>query len=153
MWHAPHEHSPILKLKAQNPDIIVCISASPFEHDKYNNRIAVSRRIATHLNTPLLFVNMVGANDEIVFDGSSFIIDNDGSILHTLAHCKEDSYSFEYNNNTLLLHEPSPTIPSSPSQHNTHPFDSHNMEHISKVLELGLKDYLQKNRGLLPKYT
>jgi len=62
------------KLTAQNVDYIICINASPYEINKKNKRFTqLNKRILALGNTALIYVNLVGGQDELLFDGGSFI--------------------------------------------------------------------------------
>ena len=64
------------ELAAQNVDYIICINASPYEINKKNKRFTqVNKRILALGNTALIYVNLVGGQDELLFDGGSFIND------------------------------------------------------------------------------
>ncbi len=81
---------PLLQLAAQKPDFIVNISASPFVMGKHQLRENLLRYHALQLKTPLIFVNQVGGNDELIFDGRSFVIDASGNIVSTAKAFEED---------------------------------------------------------------
>ena len=57
-------------------EILVCLNGSPFEQDKPDERINLAVARVTESGLPLIYVNQVGGQDELVFDGASFIIDN-----------------------------------------------------------------------------
>ena len=57
-------------------EILVCLNGSPFEQDKPDERINLAVARVTETGLPLIYVNQVGGQDELVFDGASFIIDN-----------------------------------------------------------------------------
>ncbi len=61
-------------------DILVSIHGSPYWHHKAQRRLAVARVAARAAGCPVLYVNMVGGQDELVFDGGSFGVDRDGDI-------------------------------------------------------------------------
>ncbi len=62
-------------------DLVLNISASPFSQDKLKQRLHVVKSTAAHFKCPLVYVNMVGGQDELIFDGASFAIDAKGRIL------------------------------------------------------------------------
>ena len=80
---------PITQLETVNVDFLVNLSASPFAHQKYSLRHNVAAKAAKRLKCPVVYVNQVGANDELVFDGGSFVVDSEGKILIALPHCQE----------------------------------------------------------------
>ncbi len=62
-------------------DIILNISASPFYAGEFQLRIDIGRGFASRVGAPLFFTNLVGAQDELVFDGGSFVIDPAGDLI------------------------------------------------------------------------
>lgn len=77
MWHSHlHEKNPVAQLKDMGAiDLIVNLSASPYHLGKFDERLARAMEVSNYLCAPLLYVNRVGFEDEILFDGQSFIID------------------------------------------------------------------------------
>lgn len=69
---------------AQGAKLLVSLSASPFQTGKRARREAVHAQCAQRLGAPLVYVNQVGANDEILFDGASFAVDSQGQIAGRL---------------------------------------------------------------------
>jgi NAD+ synthase (glutamine-hydrolysing) len=61
--------------------LIACLNASPYERGKEAARISLAQRRATETGTTIAFVNMVGGQDELVFDGDSFVVAADGTLL------------------------------------------------------------------------
>ena len=66
------------KVRLANADLVIAINASPFEYNKLNTRQALVSRLARQTQTAWLYVNAQGAQDELVFDGSSFCVDRSG---------------------------------------------------------------------------
>lgn len=71
----------VAMLEAAAPDLIVSMNASPSELGKGARRRAVFAGIAERCNAPLLYVNQVGGQDQVVFDGASFAVNPDGQIV------------------------------------------------------------------------
>jgi NAD+ synthase (glutamine-hydrolysing) len=65
----------IAELALQQPDIFINISASPYHYGKFALRSDMIKSIAKKYHTPIIYANQIGANDELIFDGSSFCID------------------------------------------------------------------------------
>ncbi|MFP6768774.1 MAG: NAD+ synthase, partial [Planctomycetaceae bacterium] len=81
---AARQFDPISALVAEGVDLLINLSASPFEIDKPDRRMALfSRHVQRHA-APVAFVNQVGGNDDLVFDGHSFFLGADGSYLAML---------------------------------------------------------------------
>ena len=66
--------------KAKKPDLIISLSASPYEFDKRSRRENLHSEVAVKLGVPLIYVNQMGATDEILFDGGSFVLDSKGKL-------------------------------------------------------------------------
>ena len=75
------EGGPITSAAAAGVDLVVCINGSPYERDKDDTRCDLVRRRAREAGAPLAYVNLVGGQDELVFDGDSIVVDADGEIL------------------------------------------------------------------------
>lgn len=76
------EKGPISELKKQGADLIVSLNASPFEIEKQDNRKDMLAKRSRENNLPILYVNAVGGQDDLVFDGGSMAVQADGSIAH-----------------------------------------------------------------------
>ncbi len=72
---------PIAELAASGVDLLLNLSASPFGRGKLQLRHQLAARAAARVAAPVLYVNQVGGNDELVFDGASFIVAGDGQPL------------------------------------------------------------------------
>src|SRR5436305_14367434 len=73
--------NPIDELARQGAQVILNISASPFNSGKRRSRYELFSRIATRYGVPLVYVNQVGANDDLLFDGSAIVIDANGETI------------------------------------------------------------------------
>ncbi len=76
------EKGPISDLKKQGADLIVSLNASPFEIEKQENRKTMLAKRSRENNLPILYVNAVGGQDDLVFDGGSMAVQADGSVAH-----------------------------------------------------------------------
>ncbi|WP_272913887.1 nitrilase-related carbon-nitrogen hydrolase [Rhodococcus sp. BS-15] len=65
---------------AAGVDMLLCLNASPFEQGKDEVRRSIALRRATEIGAPIAYVNVVGGQDELVFDGASFVVGPDGSL-------------------------------------------------------------------------
>jgi NAD+ synthase (glutamine-hydrolysing) len=135
MWAWPtkdgsdYAENPLLKVPKKKIDLVINMSASPFFTGKFKKRQFVAAQTAKYFKAPLLYVNLVGAQDEIVYDGQSFLISQKDKILFKAQAFAEDTNVIDLN--TLETWSPS------------HKFDSPT-EELRKALVLGLKDYGQK---------
>ena len=74
LWHAADTPDS----QDKNTDLIIVLNASPYEHDKLQRRQGVAAALARKQQAPLFYVNAVGGQDELLFDGGSFVIDPRG---------------------------------------------------------------------------
>ena len=80
---------PINQLLDKKIDLLVNLSASPFGYSKELLRQKLAAKAVAKLNCPMIYVNQVGANDELIFDGSSFIMNTRGETIVSLPSCSE----------------------------------------------------------------
>ena len=90
-WPQPrYGEDPIAKLVAGGADLLINIAASPFTLEKRRLRPRMLASVARHWHRPLLFVNQVGGQDDLVFDGSSLAFDAQGEIVARAAEHAPD---------------------------------------------------------------
>jgi NAD+ synthase (glutamine-hydrolysing) len=82
--------TPLDEIMKENPSLIVNIAANPFSHTRIRVRDEVFTRNAREYGIPLISVNQTGGYTDLIFDGSSVLIDADGTILERLAFCEEE---------------------------------------------------------------
>ena len=81
---------PVLSLTSSGAEILINVSGSPFHHKKSRQRLDLVRSHVQRAHVPFFFVNQVGGNDELVFDGSSFALDAEGRVLAQARSFAED---------------------------------------------------------------
>ena len=86
---------PLEQLATQKCDLMVNLSASPWHHDKDNLRQKLVVDAARTLGCPVAYINTVGGNDELIFDGRSLVCGADGAMLHALAGDEESRHPDE----------------------------------------------------------
>ncbi len=94
-WELPDHptnylENPLTLIKGKKVDLVVNMSASPFTSMKAKDRHAVVTKTALWFKAPMVYVNMVGGQDEIIFDGGSFAVDKKGEILAQCVAFEED---------------------------------------------------------------
>lgn len=119
---------PIDRLKADGAEIIINMAASPFHMGKAQMREELFARQAARLSLPIVYVNQVGGNDELIFDGGSCTVDAAGRVLGRAKAFDED----------LLLID---LAGESPGRCEPRPGD---LDGLSAALKLGLRDYVGK---------
>ena len=74
-----YERDPVAEVKALGPELLIAIAASPFEKEKVKLRESLHKNVAVKISAPLVYVNLTGATDEVMFDGRSFVLDQSGA--------------------------------------------------------------------------
>jgi len=95
----PYRRNPLKAIKPKGIDLVVNLSASPFCHGKYEMRLKVCRETTKHFHCPIVYCNMVGAQDEIVFDGGSLVLDSKGKLVAKAEHFVEDILIYDIDEN------------------------------------------------------
>lgn len=124
---------PIAALAPLRPDLLLNLSASPFSLNKPDLRRQLAQRAARRLGCAVVYVNQVGGNDELVFDGASFVIDGAGTLLCRLPCCQE----------TVDLWEAPGSSGPSCSAFAATP-EPPDLEQLFRALVLGVHDYAAK---------
>ena len=119
---------PIKELISQGADLILNISASPWSFGKEKTRVRMLQRVARDEGVPLVQVNLVGANDELIFDGHSIALNRKGEVLFLGSGFGEDSSVIDVDNGQAI------TLPDWPSKE----------ELLFRALSLGIRDYVHK---------
>jgi NAD+ synthase (glutamine-hydrolysing) len=88
--HRLYSRDPVADLMAMGGDVLVNINASPFNMGKRVLRREMLAAQATRHNVPVVWVNQVGGNDQLVFDGSSFVLDRTGKVIAEATSFQED---------------------------------------------------------------
>lgn len=95
-WHKRlYSVDPVEQLLGRGGNFLVNVSASPFHIGKRELRFKMLQTIATTYRVPVAFVNQVGGNDSLVFDGSSFVVAPDGRVLAQAKSFEEDLVCFD----------------------------------------------------------
>ncbi|MGB5279307.1 MAG: NAD+ synthase [Gammaproteobacteria bacterium] len=82
------EVGPVADAKAAGADAIIVINASPFHGGKYRERVQILEQRSMENQLPMFYVNMVGGQDELVFDGESLVVDRMGAVIRRSAAFK-----------------------------------------------------------------
>jgi NAD+ synthase/NAD+ synthase (glutamine-hydrolysing) len=128
-WDRPrYTRDPVADLMKEGADLIVSINGSPYDMTKRPLRREMFRALAAHHRRPVVYVNMVGGNDQLVFDGSSFAMDAEGRLRAAAKSFDEDLVIFD-------------TVTGEGDNHESH---AEEMEAVYDALVLGTRDYLRK---------
>jgi NAD+ synthase (glutamine-hydrolysing) len=90
--------SPMEELVRQNPDIIINIAASPFSYTKIEAKENIFISKAIKYRIPVISVNQTGANTELIFDGASILVNENGRIFNQLPFFEESVRTYEFEN-------------------------------------------------------
>ena len=128
-WERPlYTKDPVADLARQGAGLLIVINGSPYHLGKRALRRDVFRAVALHHRLPLVYVNMTGGNDQLVFDGSSFCVGPDGEIVAAAKSFEEDLVLFD-------------AAALSGDRHDNLPDET---EAVYAALVLGTRDYLRK---------
>jgi len=130
-----HENNPLSAIDSEKPDIVINLSASPWHTGKQDARLAILRNVVKKIECPVCYVNSIGGNDELVFDGRSLSMNRNGTVV-------AQSNAFD---ESLEVHDLSDSIEISERQESTE-------SDLEKALVLGLRDYVHKtgfSKGLI----
>ncbi len=123
-----YRNNPVKTLRAMKTSIIINISASPYFRGKNARRRAILSGLAKKMKSHIIYANQVGANDELIFDGNSFLLAPSGRVLAAAGAFKED----------LLLADTC-AVPEVSA-----PRPDEDADEILSALTLGIRDYFQK---------
>ena len=123
-----------LELKNQGCELIVSPNGSPFDKYKINQRKTIIEDRVSEIGLPFVYINQVGGQDELVFDGSSLIMNGDKEIIYEAPPWQEHNAVIEFNEkekkfNNLPFNE----------------FKFSDLENIYMATVIGLRDYVSKN--------
>lgn len=124
--------NPMDDLMGQKPDIMINIAASPFDYLQAKTRAEVLKKNVEKYRIPLIYVNHIGAQTELLFDGGSMVISADNQICMQLPFFLEDMQIIDTGNLQNLSKNIRPVIESSP------------IELIHDALVMGIKNYFEK---------
>jgi NAD+ synthase (glutamine-hydrolysing) len=127
---------PMDTLIKQNPDVMINIAASPFAYNHDEERIAILSDNARRYNLPLLYVNHIGAQTELIFDGGSLVFDNTGNLADEMPYFAEHTAYYTLTDNGGITFEHQTTLMVKRES---------DIEQIYHGLILGIRDYFYKS--------
>ena len=130
-WHS----GPAAQAKHAGAELLIVSNASPYHLEKQELRQQVIKSIVLETCLPLVYLNAVGGQDELVFDGASFALTKSGEVALSLPHFKECLAFIEFNRD-VGINDFVPNIISPATSIEAQVYDA---------LVLGVKDYLSKN--------
>ncbi len=139
---------PMDQLMLQRPDLMINISASPFDYDHEEDRRAVVRQNVLKYKLPMYYCNAVGSQTEIVFDGGSVVYDAYGNCTHHLKVFEEDFQIIDTEIKYRPVNKHLPVFTSAsvlkPDEIIPYLTRSNNIREIHDALLLGIRDYFHK---------
>ena len=124
--------SPSKLLKKKSVDGIVVINASPYEIGKSDTRIKIISKLAKETKSTVIYLNAIGGQDELIFDGGSFAVSKEEKLMHQSLFFKEE---------TAIIDVFLKTNIKTTSHKKLHTREAH----LYEALKLALKDYVTKN--------
>lgn len=131
------ESAPVVDSAGEGAEMILNLNASPFHIGKSVEReTLVVGEVARRIGMPIVYVNLVGGQDELVFDGASFVVDGEGHVVHRVAAFEEElsRVVFARNADSSLRVESASVV--SPARAE---------ETVYRALVTGVRDYVRKN--------
>ena len=130
IWQAG---GPVSRISEFGTQLTLVLNGSPFEIDKDDRRLQLVQDLAKGQNTAVSYVNLVGGQDDLVFDGDSIFVSADGSLVARGEQFAEDLVLIDFDGNDAKL----------ASEHAQNKADDN--WQVWNALVLGLRDYVQKN--------
>ena len=130
------EPAPALKSREAGAQVLLVINASPYEMDKQIQREQIGSARVTETGIPLVFVNLIGGQDELIFDGNSFVMSAYGDVTFRAPAFTEGLYAVDLTVDAAGVVTPMPgdTVPLSGQE-----------ESVYGALVLGTRDYVGKH--------
>jgi NAD+ synthase (glutamine-hydrolysing) len=141
-----YRYSPMDQLIVQQPDIMINLSASPFDYTHADDRKAICKNNVLKYKIPLVYCNAVGSQTEIVFDGASLVFDKDGNLCKELPFFKEEICVVEVNGDGSIDSATKTSVFDLPaSQLDPAKLTPElNIDKVYDALIVGIKDYFNK---------
>ena len=124
---------PVAKIASNQVDLTLVLNGSPFEKSKTDTRLELVRELAAKQSTAVAYVNLVGGQDDLVFDGNSFLVDASGKEIARAKQFETDIMVVEIENKNTIK-----AVTESNSTQN-------DLAQVWNALVLGVQDYVQKN--------
>jgi NAD+ synthase (glutamine-hydrolysing) len=125
---------PVAQLANSNTDIVLVLNGSPFEIDKDDKRKQLVRDLAVKNKAAVAYVNLVGGQDDLVFDGDSLLVDAAGKLIGRAKQFESDLIFFDIESKKDIQMIGQPRITKNDDR-----------EQVWNALVLGLRDYVNKN--------
>jgi NAD+ synthase (glutamine-hydrolysing) len=124
---------PVSQISSHNVDLTLVLNGSPFERSKTDTRLELVSELASNQSTAVAYVNLVGGQDDLVFDGNSFLIDAAG---------KEIARAKQFDTDLLVVEIESKNVIKPVTESTSTQTD---LAQVWNALALGVRDYVRKN--------
>lgn len=144
--HPLYRHCPMEKLMEQQPDLMINISASPFNYRRTDERKETVSRNVLKYHLPMVYCNAIGAQTELIFDGASLVFDKNGKLSHKLAQFDEDYQLVTLASDGTFEQQVPENSPENNSviQNPDHYHADVNLSQMKEAILLGIRDYFKK---------
>jgi len=129
------EGGPVTWARQSDADLLLVIHGSPYERDKDDTRLELCSRRAVEAGMPVAYVNLVGGQDELVFDGDSLVVDKNGEVMARAAQFTPALLCVDVFDAPAAPHPPA--APTALRMGGT--------EEVYQALVCGVTDYVRKN--------
>ena len=130
------DEGPSSQLASESLDLLVNINASPFHRGKAMERRRLLARRAGAIGAPITYVNLVGGQDELVFDGGSLVVDRDGNALVQAPQFEAGLFPVVFEQSSAGRYEPASGLLAP---------DLDDLAQVYTALTIGVRDYVVKN--------
>ena len=137
---------PMDKLMPFQPDVMINLSASPFDYTHHQSRKSTIKANVTKYKLPLFYCNSIGSQTEIVFDGASLVFDAHANLCGELPGFSENMQSFVLNDNGTIdspVLEPAEQVPAEQLEHIRFEADLQ-IAAVHDAIVMGIRDYFSK---------
>ena len=145
-----HEDGVLTKLAVRSPGLVVVPNGSPYERNKDDIRLALVEKEARRMGAPFVYVNMIGGQDDLVFDGDSMVVDGQGNLIARSPQCEDGLMLVDLDlvgNSSKpdviisddVIAQTTPLVTAIAERRSIE-------EEIWKALVMGLRDYVEKNK-------
>lgn len=143
------EGGPVSKIKEIGVGLMVVINGSPYEQAKTDTRLSLVQTRAKQINAPVAYLNLVGGQDELVFDGSSIVVSKDGDLISRSKAFETDLLITDLHLEPQSAKSPDLIISTEVVSHNGQNRIESKLEPLAEIwnaLTLGLESYVRKNK-------
>ena len=143
------EGGPVSKIKEIGVGLMLVINGSPYEQAKTDTRLSLVQTRAKQINAPVAYLNLVGGQDELVFDGSSIVVSKDGDLISRSKAFETDLLITDLHLEPQSAKSPDLIISTEVVSHNGQNRIESKLEPLAEIwnaLTLGLEGYVRKNK-------